>query len=96
MYFRITNYRADPANHDALLGKFEEIRDQIAAVPGLQGVRGADLGGGRYITIAMYGSKDEADGAADAAKAIWGALADLVDMDSLSVDQGEVIFSLNV
>ena len=96
MYFRITNYRADPANHDALMAKIEQMRDQIAAVPGLHGVRSADLGGGRYITIAMYGSKEEADAAADAAKAIWGALADLVDMDSLSVDQGEVIFSLNV
>ena len=96
MYFRITNYRADPANHDALLAKIETMRDQIAAVPGLHGVRSADLGGGRYITIAMYGSKEEADAAADAAKAIWGGLADLIDVDSLSVDQGEVIFSLNV
>jgi hypothetical protein len=95
VYFRITNYRADPANHDALLAKIEEMRDQIAAIPGLHGVRSADLGDGRYITIAMYGSKEEADAAADSAKAVWGGLADHLDMDSLTIDQGEVIFSLN-
>jgi hypothetical protein len=95
MYFRITNYRAEPANHDALMAKIEQMRDQISAIPGLHGVRSADLGGGRYITIAMYGSKEEADAATDSAKAIWGGLADLLDMDSLSIDQGEVIFSLN-
>ena len=95
MYFRITHFQADPANHDALLAKIEELRGQIAAIPGLHRVRSADLGGGRYITIAAYDSKEAADAAADSAKAVWGGLADHLDMDSLTIDQGEVIFSLD-
>ena len=65
MYARITHIAAYPWRIDEMLDRLDEVRGQIAQIPGLRyWFTTSDRESGEVVGIAIYDSKGDADAAA--------------------------------
>ncbi len=78
MYARITTLQSDPSRLEEMTSRFDELREQIKAIPGLIAVYSAWRADGQGVTTAIYESQDAAESSAPQIKAIWSGLADFL------------------
>jgi hypothetical protein len=78
MYARITTTQANPDRMDEMLGKIDEIKVQIKALPGIVSSYTFWRSDGQGVTIAVYEDQAAADAASEKIKVIWGGLAEFL------------------
>lgn len=94
MYYRISTYQGRPGTYEALIAKADALRDKMKVLPGVRSIQVIDMGGDHYMTLAAYGNAEEAASAAESATALFGELADLIDLDTLKFEGGTVVWDL--
>lgn len=94
MYYRISTYQSRAGSLDALIAKADALREQMKALPGVRSIQMIDMGGDHYMTLAAYDNAEEAASAAESVKALYAELADLIDLDTLKFEGGNVAWEL--
>ena len=93
MYVRMSRYSGKPGTTtSAITERAETLRGDMGKT-GATAIHSVQTGDNSYCTIAIYKSKADADAAAEIAKAIWGNMADLIDMSTMHLDAGDVVFA---
>jgi hypothetical protein len=90
MYLMVTRYKLKPGRELDLIARAKAIDDDLAqsCATSMHTVR---LGDDRYMTIALYTNQNQAETALRIAKEIWSSLADLIHLETMQVEAGEVI-----
>jgi len=77
MYARVSTYKMKVESFDEAQALIEEIRPQIAALPGLREFKNVGRGSdGTGVVVAIYDDQAAAEAAAPAAGEIWARFAD--------------------
>ncbi len=77
MYVRVTRFENKPEKIEDARALSQRLVPEIRQIPGLKEFINAEHGDGKGITIALYGSKAEADAALPRAKQFWGQFKDM-------------------
>ena len=94
MFCRMTRYSLHEGRSiNAFLDKADELRMQMEAI-GAHTLHTMQFGENGLCTIALYRSEGEMEAALEPAKAIWRQMADTVDLRTMKIERGEVVFSL--
>ena len=94
MYYRISTYQGRTGSFDELIAKADALRQQMKALPGVRAIQIIDMGGDHYMTLAAYDNAEQAASAAGSVKALYAELADLIDLDTLKFEGGNVAWEL--
>lgn len=94
MYYRISTYHILPGKEQELIEGAERLRSDMTAIPGLKHIHAVKISEDTYMTVAVYDSAQAAEAAAEAAKGLWTAMAQVVDLDSITQQTGDVIWEL--
>ncbi len=78
MYARITTFQCDPSRLEEMTARFDDLKEQIKAIPGAVAVYSAWRADGRGVTTAIYESQDAAEASVPQVKAIWSGLSDFL------------------
>jgi hypothetical protein len=92
MYLRLTRYQLRPGKEREMVARAEALDAELTKTSALQ-MHTVRLGEDRYLTIALYPSREAAEVALRIARDIWEGLADLILMETMRVEAGEVIWS---
>ncbi|GBF25429.1 hypothetical protein MnTg02_00460 [bacterium MnTg02] len=94
MYYRMSTYQGRTGSQHALIAKADALRAQMKALPGVRSIQMIDMGGDHYLTLAAYDSAEDAASAAESVKTLYAELADLIDLDTLKFEGGNVVWEL--
>ena len=94
MYYRISTYNILSGKEQELIEGADRLRPDMAGIPGLKHIHAVKVSEDTYMTVAVYDSAQAADAATEPAKSLWTAMAQVVDLDSITQQTGEVIWEL--
>ena len=94
MYYRISTYQGRTGSLHALIAKADALREQMKALPGVRSIQIIDMGGDHYMTLAAYDNAEQAASTAESVKNLYAELADLIDLDTLKFEGGNVAWEL--
>ena len=103
MYARITTFQSDPSRLGEMTSRFDELREQIKAIPGIVAVYSVWRADGQGVTTAIYESQDAAEASVPQVKAIWSGLSDFLtgapnvegrELDGIARRQPRIILGL--
>jgi len=92
MFYRINHISFDASRKDEFLSKADAMRDQIAAVPGLNMVNTIEIGEGKGIIIGRYETAEAANNAQESVQQMMGALGEFFTAPP-EVQSGSVIWN---
>lgn len=94
MYYRMSTYKVHPGKESELFEIGDRLRPEMRAIPGIKHVHAVKLSDDTYITVAIYDTAASGEAATEAAKGIWGQMANCIDLDTLTQQTGEVAWEL--
>jgi hypothetical protein len=74
MYARVSTFRCDPYQQDAMLSKLEEMKGQFKSLAGVVDIYSAWRSDGHGVAVAIYESQDAAQANSEKIQAIWEEL----------------------
>ena len=74
MYARVSTFRCDPYQQDAMLSKIEEMKGQFRSLAGVVDIYTAWRSDGHGVAVAIYESQAAAQANSEKIQAIWGEL----------------------
>ena len=79
MYLRVTTTQTDPSKRDAAVKELNDsVRKELKKVSGLAACYSAWNENGSGVTVAIYESRERAEGAADHVRAIWSTMGSML------------------
>ncbi|MBE0626920.1 MAG: hypothetical protein IH606_19130 [Burkholderiales bacterium] len=79
MYLRVSTTQADPSKTDAAVKELNDsVRNELKKVQGLAACYSAWNEDGSGVTVAIYESREQAEGAADHVRAIWSTMGSML------------------
>ncbi len=89
MHVRLSRYKMKPGKEEEFITKSNALGKDMAKT-GAVAAYAANLGDDDYVTIAFYESEEAAEAAREPARRVWGQLSDVVDLDSMHVEAGNL------
>ena len=93
-YYRLTSYTTKPDSEQAMISLADQMRDQIRSMLTATSIEVIRIDENRYMTVAKYEDEASAEKGARTAKAIYAQMSDIIDMDSMEISSGPLIWKI--
>jgi len=93
-YYRLTSYTTKSGAEQAMVSLADQMRDQIRGMLTANSIEVVRIGENQYVTIAVYKDEASAEKGARTARAIYAQMGDIIDMESMEISTGPLIWKL--
>jgi phage shock protein A len=93
MHIRMSRYSLLPGQSvEQLVTRAEELRPQMDVL-GARALHAVQMGENEFCSVAIYESKSAADHALEHAKQMWEQFGDVIDLKTMKIDRGDVVWN---
>ncbi|GJM03333.1 MAG: hypothetical protein DHS20C08_18340 [Rhodomicrobium sp.] len=94
MYIRCVTFKVIDNDIDGTITAADQLRDKIKENQLVRSIEVVDLGDGVCMNLARYDSEADAAEAEEKTNQIYQALSHVIDLSSINVVQGPVVWTL--